>query len=63
MQSSFLAPVPLTCDDAGEGAAHSHRGERRGRSAEGRHDGRGAAEGRERSSVTVVAVVVHLHGR
>lgn len=54
---------PLTCDDAGEGAAHSHRGERRGGSAEGRHDGGGAAEGRECGSVTIVAVVVRLHGR
>lgn len=53
---------PLTCDDAGEGAAHSHRGERRGGSAEGRHDGGRAAKGRERGRVTIVAVVVRLHG-
>lgn len=53
----------LTCDDAGEGAAHSHRGEGRGGAAEGRHDGGRTAEGRETSRVTVVAVVVRLHGR
>lgn len=53
----------LTCDDAGEGAAHRHRGERRGRPAKGRHDRGRPAEGREGGRVTVVAVVVRLHGR
>lgn len=53
----------LTCDDAGEGAAHSDRGERGGGPAERRHDGGGAAEGRECGSMTAIAVVVRLHGR
>lgn len=52
----------LTCDDAGEGAAHGHRGEGGGGPAERRHDRGRSAERREGGAVAVVAVVVHLHG-
>lgn len=52
----------LTCDDPGEGTAHRHGGEGGGGPAERRHDRRRPAEGREGGGVTVVAVVVRLHG-
>lgn len=51
----------LTCDDTGEGAAHSHWRERGGGPAKGRHDWRRPAKGCEGGGVTVVAVVVCLH--
>ena len=51
----------LTCDDAGKGAAHSHRGEGGGGPAEGCHDWWRPTEGGEAGCVAVVAVVVCLH--
>ena len=52
----------LTCHHAGEGTADRHRREGAGGAAERRHDGRRAAEGRERGAhaVAAVAAVVHL---
>ena len=54
----------LTCHHAGERAADRHRREGAGGAAKGRHDGRGAAERRERGAhaVAAVAAVVHLGG-
>lgn len=51
----------LTCDDAGEGAAHSHWGEGGGGPTEGCHDWWRPTEGSEAGCVAVVAVVVCLH--
>lgn len=63
LPETLISPPPkLTCDDTGEGAAHSHRRERGGGPAKGRHDRRRPAERSEGGRVAVVAVVVRLRG-
>lgn len=60
-ETTYLSPK-LTCDDAGEGAAHGHWCVRGGGPAKGCHDWRHPTEWCKGSAVAVVAIVVRLHG-